>query len=149
VALPVGLHTTVTLMSPKESNLNPYDPPASRLNYDEVGQPSSTLDRFGRITILGAMLYMLVYFPYFFVQIYRMAKGVDVPLLAIAPAHFLGMALNVAALIMTIRDLFLRSFPNPNAKLMWLLLILLTGGIGWIVYIFKYALKPRIAPEGK
>jgi hypothetical protein len=147
MAIPVGDRTIGILMSPQESNLNPYDAPASGPRYDDVGQPSSTLDRFGRITILGAILYMLVYFPYFFVQLYRMSKGVDVPLLAIAPAHFLGMALNFAALIMTIRDLYLRSFPNPNSKATWLLLILLTGGIGWIAYVFKYALKPRIPPE--
>lgn len=134
----------VTLMSPEESNPNPYDPPAGGLSYVEGGQPPSTLDRFGRITILAAILYMVVYIPYFFVQIYRMGKGVEVPLLAIMPAHFFGMALNLAALFFTIRDLYLRPFPNPNAKITWLLLILLTGGIGWIVYIFKYALKPRI-----
>lgn len=72
-----------------------------------------------------------------------MSHGIDVSPLAIFPAHFLGMVLNLAALILTIRDLYLRSFPNPNAKITWLLLILMTGGIGWIVYIFKYALKPR------
>lgn len=46
------------------------------------------------------------------------------------PFHLLGFAQNVAALILTIKDLFQREFPNPNDKLKWLLLILLTGGVG-------------------
>lgn len=28
---------------------------------------------------------------------------------------------------------------------MWLLLILMTGGIGWLVYVFTHALKPRVS----
>jgi hypothetical protein len=57
--------------------------------------------------------------------------------------HFLGMALTIAAFVLTIRDLYKRSFPNPNQKLTWLLLITWTGGIGWLIYLFKYAFKAR------
>lgn len=56
--------------------------------------------------------------------------------------HFAGMILNVAAVIATVRDLYRRTFPNPSSKVTWCLLILFTGGIGWLVYIFKHALKP-------
>ena len=126
--------------------VNPYDPP--QCENDDIVPRMAMLDRIARIMIITALLYMVVYFPYFFLQRYRSSNGVAVSPLAIFPAHFIGMALNVTALILTIRDLFLRSFPSPNAKLTWLLLILMTGGIGWIVYIFKYALKPRTRIAG-
>ena len=61
----------------------------------------------------------------------------------IMPFHLLGMFQNFVAFVLTIRDLYLRPFPNPNAKLTWALLIHWTGGIGWLVYVFKHALKPR------
>lgn len=51
--------------------------------------------------------------------------------------------LNYTAMIVTIRDLYLRSFNNPNDKLTWLLLMMLTGGIGWFVYLWRYAFRPR------
>jgi len=100
-----------------------------------------------RAVVITALVYMAVYIPYFFVQGYRMSSGVPVSPLAIFPLHFLGMALNFVALVLTIRDLYLRPFANPNSKLTWLLLILLTGGIGWLVYVFKHALKPRNSPD--
>ena len=33
-----------------------------------------------------------------------------------------------------------------TAELTWLLLILLTGGIGWVVYLLKHAPRPRTNP---
>lgn len=51
--------------------------------------------------------------------------------------------LNYAGLIVTIRDLYLRAFNNPNDKLTWLLLMMLTGGIGWFVYLWRHGLRTR------
>ena len=53
------------------------------------------------------------------------------------------MAQNLVAFVITMRDLYRRPFSNANDKVTWTLLILCTGGIGWLVYVFKYALKPR------
>ena len=121
--------------------------------YSVTRSPSTNMQRRGsripkmhtieRAIIITSLVYMLGYIPYFLVQGYRIAHGVPVSPLAILPAHFLGMVFNGAAFVCTIRDLYLRSFSNPNTKLTWALLIMLTGGIGWLVYIFKYALKPR------
>ncbi len=97
--------------------------------------------------MIAALAYMVVYIPYFLIQMQRVANGDQVSPLAIFPFHFLGIGLNVAALIVTIRDLYLRPFANPNAKLTWLLLILMTGGIGWLAYVFTYAFKPRTASK--
>lgn len=96
-----------------------------------------------RAIVIAALLYTALYIPYFFAQMYRFSLGINVSPYAIFPLHFLGMALNFLALILTIRDLYLRPFADPNRKLTWLLVILLTGGIGWLVYVFRHALKPR------
>ena len=96
-----------------------------------------------RVIVIAALWYMALYIPYFFAQTYRISQGIDVSPYAIFPLHFLGMVLNIIALILTIRDLYLRPFADPNRKLTWLLVILLTGGIGWLVDIFRHAVKPR------
>ena len=62
------------------------------------------------------------------------------PLAPYVPVLFL---VSFAALIITIADLYKRQFTNPNRKITWLLIIMLTGGVGWLVYIFKHAIKPR------
>ncbi len=98
-----------------------------------------------RAIVITALVYMAAYVPYFLVQMYRIKQDAQPPLLAIVIPHLVGMTLNFIALVLTLRDLYLRSFPKPNDKLTWALLILLTGGIGWLVYVFKYALKPRPA----
>ena len=101
------------------------------------------MSRIEKAIVITALVYMAFYIPYFFIQMFRIEQGIDVPMSAINPFHFLGMALNFAAIIVTIRDLYLRSFPNPNSKLTWLLVILYTGGIGWLVYVFRHAMRPR------
>ncbi len=54
----------------------------------------------------------------------------------------MGLVQNVIAMALTIRDLYQRDFPHPNQKLTWGLLITWTV-IGWFIYLFKYAFKPR------
>jgi hypothetical protein len=95
-----------------------------------------------RAIVIAALVYMALYIPFFFVQMDRESNGIPISPFCF-PLHFLGMALNFAAFIVTIRDLYLRPFANPNAKLTWLLLILMTGGVGWLVYVFRHALRPR------
>jgi hypothetical protein len=98
-----------------------------------------------RVVVIAALAYMAVYVPYFLVQMQRLAGGAELSFFPFFALHLLGMALNLGALVLTIRDLNLRDFPHANDKLTWCLLILLTGGLGWLVYVFKYALKDRRA----
>lgn len=105
------------------------------------------MTRTERAIVATALAYTAAYLPYFLMQMARATNGAQVSPEAISPLHFLGMALNLTALVVTIRDLYLRPFVNPNAKLTWLLLILYTGGIGWLVYVFKHAFKPRTADK--
>ena len=62
---------------------------------------------------------------------------------ALIPFHLLGMVQNFAALVLMIRDLYRRDFPNPNSKLTWLLLILFAAPISWVLYLCWYGLRPR------
>jgi hypothetical protein len=82
---------------------------------------------------------------YVCVQAYREHRGADVPILLIVPFAVSAVVLNWIALCFTLRDWRLRSFSSNRLKVIWLLLILLTGGVGWLVYIFKYALKRQDA----
>ena len=68
--------------------------------------------------------------------------------LGIVPFHIFGMLLNLVAFVLTLRDLYLREFASENAKVTWALLITMTGGVGWLAYIFKHALKPRYRVDG-
>ena len=102
---------------------------------------------FERWFVLWSLGYMIVYFPVFFVVIFSTMATESNAFWYIMPFHFLGMFQNLMALILTIRDLYLRRFPGENDKLTWLLVILLTGGIGWLIYVFMYALKPRADGE--
>jgi hypothetical protein len=61
---------------------------------------------------------------------------------AILPFHFLGMAQNFVAFLLTVNDLAQRPFPF-RWKLAWLAAFFFTGGIAWIVYVFRHAIKPR------
>lgn len=131
-------------MSQSPPDVNPYDSPRAKTAPDPTARTDSRLDRFGRGVILTALIYMALYAPYFMVQSYRSMSGAEVSPWAIFPPHFVGMALNFTAFGFSIRDLYLRPFPNPNSKVTWVLLIVFTGGIGWLFYIVKYALKPRL-----
>lgn len=60
--------------------------------------------------------------------------------------HLLGFLQIIAVYVIVFRDLYKRDFPNPNSKLTWGLLILLTSGIGLVVYLVKHGFRPRGGP---
>jgi hypothetical protein len=98
------------------------------------------MGRAERAIVFLAVAYMAGYLPLFFAWAICQSEP---PIVLFFTLHFIGMALNFTVLVLTIRDLYKRPFSNPNDKLTWLLLILCTGGIGWLVYLFKYAIRPR------
>lgn len=94
---------------------------------------------FSRFITLTAIVNMVIYTPVFVGSVF-IATPPEIRVLI--PWHVAGMALNCLALVATIRDLYLRPFRNPNSKVTWCLLIISTGGIGWIVYVSRHALRP-------
>ena len=96
---------------------------------------------FERAFVLWSLAYMACYVP---LSIFVAASGMmDRLWPVVLPLHLLGMAQNLVAVVLTIRDLYKRPFPRPNEKLTWGLLIVCTGGVGWVAYVFKHALKTR------
>lgn len=98
------------------------------------------MKRIEKTIVFTAIANMLIYVPVFVTCV--VSKPLELPI-SLMTWHFGGMILNLAAIITTFRDLYRRPFSEPNDKLTWCLIILYTGGIGWLVYIFKHALKPR------
>ena len=87
-----------------------------------------------------ALLYTLVYMPVFFAV--GLSGRIEQYFLLIIPFHLFGMMINLAFLIIVIRDIYKREFPDPNSKVTWTVLILMF----WpsvLVYLPKYGFKPR------
>ncbi len=62
--------------------------------------------------------------------------------IVLLPFHFLGMAMGVPMYVIVIRDVYKRTFPTPNSKVTWTILMLLL----WpsiLVYLYKHAFHPR------
>jgi len=101
------------------------------------------MNKLEKFTVYFVVLYAAIYTPVL-VYLFFVHTPSAVSFNTLMPFHLLGMVLNGVALIITIRDLYLRKFEKENAKITWALLIFLTGGVGWVVYVFKYAVKPRV-----
>lgn len=100
------------------------------------------MNRTERSIVIAVLANMVIYIPSFFALLFIL----DEPLVdfrIVFAWHFTGMTLNLIALVVTLRDLYLRTFPEQNTKLLWCILILCGGGIGWLIYIFAIAFKPR------
>ena len=102
-----------------------------------------SMNKLEKFIVYFVILYALIYTP-MFVYLFFVNTPSAETFNTLIPFHLLGMVLNGLALIITIRDLYLRKFEKENAKITWALLIFLTGGIGWLIYVFKYAIEPRV-----
>lgn len=92
-----------------------------------------------RFFVIWAISYLAVYIVVFVVAAIRWNEFFEY----LVPFHILGMIQNFASLVLMIRDLYRRDFPDPNSKLTWLLLILLAGPVSWVLYLYRYGLRPR------
>ena len=90
-------------------------------------------------------IYKLAVIPPFCLWLYGVFEFDEIPMLIVA---VFDTAVSFVALALTFRDLYLRQFDTPSAKLKWLLIIFYTLGIGWLIYVFRYALEPRSDLEG-
>lgn len=60
----------------------------------------------------------------------------------ILPFHLFGMAMGVPMLIVLFRDIYARSFPNPNTKVTWTILVLVFP-LSVPVYLYQHGFRPR------
>ncbi len=96
--------------------------------------------------MIFCLLYSVVHIPF----LMYVTKAIAPALLltqVLCVSHGLWIVLLIAAFILTIRDLYKRSFPNPNSKVTWVLIIVLTSGLGLFLYIFKHGFRPRTLPS--
>jgi len=100
------------------------------------------MGRFERFFAIWTIGYLSAYAPVFVAVIVTPDWRNDF-IKHLVPFHVLGMVQNFAFLFLMIRDLYKRDFPNPNSKLTWLLLILHVAPISWVLYLYKYGLRPR------
>lgn len=137
----------------EKSNLNPFGPP----NADEHAADRSNvslLDRYGRTVIVSALVYQLVSISWFCLlgilngeAVWSMLNSIfrsRALCLGILLIFSIGTLLSVFALLLTLRDLYFRTFDRSYEKTMWFFLILYTFGLGWLAYLFNYMLRqPR------
>jgi hypothetical protein len=88
--------------------------------------------------VLGGLAYEAIYIPCSLIM-FRSGSADS----SIIPFHALAVLLGLTSAVLTVRDLRLRRFESEEARLRWAMLISATFGIGWLVYIFKHALRPR------
>lgn len=81
-------------------------------------------------------VYMLIYMSCFFLLMPRHFEE-------IFPFHILLMVLGLVLIIIVIRDIYKRDFPNPNTKVTWTILIFVAAGIAIWFYLFMHGFKPR------
>ncbi len=121
-----------------DQDINPYETPRATTTPAEFTRLAKR-DAFGRRCIQAAVIYMAIYFPSAVIFVILAPREMEA---AVVPFHVAGIILNFSALVATLRDLYHRPFSKARHKWLWLLAILYTGCIGWLVYVFKYALTP-------
>lgn len=58
------------------------------------------------------------------------------------PASFLGLLVNTGLLFLIFRDIYLRTFANPKAKIFWVVIILLVWPAS-LIYLLKHGMHKR------
>jgi hypothetical protein len=98
--------------------------------------------RWERVVTVLCLAYVVVY-GVFFIAVFDTRTMFENPL--IFPLHLLGMALSLVMIILVVRDVYKRSFLNPNAKTTWALLIVFGHIFAIPIYLWKYGFRPRTA----
>jgi hypothetical protein len=61
------------------------------------------------------------------------------------PASLVGLIVNTILIFLIFRDIYLRTFENPRAKIFWVVIILLFWPAS-LLYLLKYGFAPRQRP---
>ena len=94
-----------------------------------------------RAFVIFYWVYMFVYIPYFIVVAVTGLMD-HYFFYGVMPFHFVGMLMGIPMLIVVFRDLYKRSFPNPNSKITWTILMLMF----WpsiLAYLYRHGFRPR------
>ena len=100
------------------------------------------MNRWEKSFIVFYFTYMIVYVCVF-IRIIGSGDTDPTTFRTILPFHLFGMAMGIPLYIIVIRDIYLRSFPNPDTKVTWTILVLMF----WpaiIAYLYKHGFHPRL-----
>jgi len=93
-----------------------------------------------RWVVLSFLLVALLYVPVFAWVVVHSERGIAS---ALIPVHIFVGAHGWVVVVLSLRDLHLRPATDPNWKMHWTLIILLTAGIGLAAYFIMHGRKPR------
>ncbi|MFO1006338.1 MAG: hypothetical protein U0929_10300 [Planctomycetaceae bacterium] len=100
------------------------------------------MNRWEKSYIIFYCIYMILYLCVVFIGLIRSGDIDPMTFHIILPFHLLGMAMGILLYIIVIRDIYLRSFPNPNTKVTWTILVLMF----WpsiFAYLYKNGFRSR------
>ena len=104
------------------------------------------MERVERAFIVWVLFCVLIYIA--FCSTWLLRNGLVFPHFRFWPLIQVLFSLqNLVALLLTARDVQMRPSLTGEQKIIWLGLIFLTFGIGWVVYLWKYGFRPRRARE--
>ena len=95
------------------------------------------MGKFEKFFCIFTLAYIIIYSFFFFNMLSHPESFVR-----IIPFHIFGMILSLAFIIVVVRDIFKRSFKNPNSKAIWAILVIMFWPTVFM-YLPKYAFKPR------
>ncbi len=95
------------------------------------------MGKFEKFFCIFTLAYIIIYSFFFF----NMMSHPD-SFARIIPFHIFGMILSLGFIIVVVRDIFKRTFKNPNSKAIWAILVIMFWPSVFI-YLPKYAFKPR------
>ena len=96
--------------------------------------------RWERVLCVLCLVYIVGY-GIFFVSVVWKGSPFDESI--VLPLHLLGMALSFTLVAIILRDIYKRSFLEPNLKVTWALLVVFANIFAIPFYLWKYGFKPR------
>lgn len=99
------------------------------------------MNRWEKSFIVFYLTYMIVYVCVF-IGIIGSGDISPTTFHTILPFHLFGMAMGMPLYIIVIRDIYLRSFPNPNTKVTWTNLVLMFSP-SIFAYLYKNGFRSR------
>jgi hypothetical protein len=99
---------------------------------------ATVMTRTEKVLSTLCFLYVISYMVFFFIY----ASGPSSESLMILPLHLLAMLLSLVLIVLVVRDILKRDFPNPNTKVFWTLAVI------WLwpiipYYLWRHGFRPR------
>jgi hypothetical protein len=91
------------------------------------------MSRFEKAYVIAYLLLSAAYIPTLFAE--RLG--------GIGAVHVVWTVAGAPFLVMVFADVYHRDFANPNDKVTWVILMVMLGPIGIVVYLYKHGFRSR------